>query len=99
MEGEKGILLSPNRAVFAAICGVLSSRDEQRKQELLGLESYKIVREMLKNNDLQVVAEQLRKEHFPTTEEFQSRHYFGNGAAVGILRMVAQELAGISFKK
>lgn len=96
MKGEKGFLLSANRAIFAAICGVLSVRDETRKQELLGYEAYKEYREILNTYDLRSSAEQLRKEYFATSEKFENDHYLSNGINECIGAMFREELQGRS---
>ncbi|MCK5283127.1 MAG: hypothetical protein KAK00_06980 [Nanoarchaeota archaeon] len=39
-EDTEGNLLSPNRAIFATLCSVLSNCDDDRKRELLGESAY-----------------------------------------------------------
>ncbi len=40
LRGDERKLLSPDRAIFAALCGVLNLNDEARKKEILGREAY-----------------------------------------------------------
>ncbi len=51
LEGTDGLLLSPRRAIFTAITGVLSLHDKKRKEELLGQDAYEYAKKVASRYD------------------------------------------------
>lgn len=141
-KGQDGVLLSPNRAIYSAICSVLSIPEEfeGRKIELLGETPYDFSQEMYNafqkgkiepfldivseaswisyNNSEEVkrnhirermekspsmannfVAAKVRREYFPTSQEFQDSHYLGMDINSGITRIIAEELGVSSYPR
>ncbi len=70
-EDEQGRRLTPKRAIFSALCSVLSLDDEGRQQEILGEQPYAFAKEKLRHFAAG------RFEHFTevwTEAEGMSRH-------------------------